>query len=286
MSPFFRNLTTRQLVIIGLVVPLLCTILIGWLQWRVVRDMKDGRTVARQIRAAQVALGVFRYSLSDAESCQFRFILTHNPDDIALYRKLVAQAKLQFDLLRKLSAANETQQGYLDQIEPLLKTKLTMADQSFTLEQNGDHSGAMQIISSDAGRQNMLAIERALEDMQAVEAQLVVDRQNIFSHNLNVATKVSAAGLLVNLGCIAAILLLIRRLQDVQSQVTLDAMREMIHLQDGTLTIEEYLRHRAEALTTHGKAQIEAEKLISQLERRRARHATERVPTKIQTPST
>jgi hypothetical protein len=51
----------------------------------------------------------------------------------------------------------------------------------------------------------------------------------------------------------------------------------MISYEDGTLTIEDYLRRRAEALATHGKAQIEAERLLSQIERRKARNATKRV---------
>ena len=76
---------------------------------------------------------------------------------------------------------------------------------------------------------------------------------------------------------VAMILLLIRRLQQVQSAVTLEAIKEMINYDDGKLTIEEYLHRRSEALATHGKAQIEAEKLLSQVERRKARRATDRV---------
>jgi len=145
------------------------------------------------------------------------------------------------------------------------------------LEQSGNHAGALQIISSDAGRQNMLEIESAVDNMQKVASELVLERQNASSHTLKVTCAVSVAGLAVNLACIAGILLLIRRLQQSQASVTLDALREMIHYEDGSMSIEEYLRRRSEALATHGKAQIEAEKLLSQIERRKARAATQRV---------
>ncbi len=246
--------------------------------------MLNGRVVGRQIRSAQVALGVFRYSLSDAESCQFRYILSHNPDDLALYAKLLDQTTDQYAQLRTLTAGNDYQQKYLDQIEPLLKAKEAAAAQSFDLEKKGDHAGAMQIISSGASRQNMLDIEKIAENMQDVQAQLLALRQIRSAHTLKVTGAASVAGLGVNLGCIATVLLFIRRLQSMQSVVTLDALREMINYEDGKLTIEEYLSRRAAALSTHGQAQIEAEKLLSQIERRKSRSATQRVPTSLLPP--
>jgi CHASE3 domain sensor protein len=222
-------------------------------------------------------LGVFRYSLSDAESCQFRYILTQTPSDLQLYSKLMDQVTDSFTEIRKLTADIPLQQQYLDHMEPLLKAKEQAADKSFDMEKSGNHAGAMQIIASDAGRQNMLDIEKTVENMQSVEVQVLAARQFASSHNLKVSCAVSVASVALCLGCIVGILLLLRRLERLQSAVTLEALTEMISYEDGTLTIEEYLRRRAEALATHGKAQIEAERLLSQLERRKARSATKRV---------
>jgi CHASE3 domain sensor protein len=269
--------------VIGLIVPFVCTLLVGCLQWQAVTVMINGRTLGRQYRNTQVALGVFRYSLSDAESAQFRYILTHTPGDIDRYRRLITQANDQFQLLRSLTAGNDLQASYLGQIEPLLKVKEANAELSFNRENAGDHAGALQIISSDDCRQRMLTIETAVDGMEAVAAQFVLQRQSISTRNLNVTAAASVCGLAINLVCIASILLLIRRLQRVQSTVTLDALREMINYEDGKLTIEEYLSRRATALSAHGKAQIEAERLIGQLERRKARRATVRV-TPVQAP--
>ncbi len=259
--------------------PLLCTLVIGWLQWHAVIEMVNGRIIGRQLRSGQVALGVFRYSLSDAESCQFRYILTHDPEDLALYGKLIDQTAAQFTQLRQLTAGNDLQQKNLDLIEPLLKTKEAAADQSFALEQKGDHAGAMQIITSDSSRQIMLNIEKVLEDMQSVQVQLILQRQYAYSATLKMTAAASVAGLAINLACIAAILLFMRRLQHLQSAVTLDALRELVNYEDGKLSIEEYLSRRAAALSVHGHAQIEAEKLLSQIERRKSHRATQRVPT-------
>lgn len=279
LNSLFRNLTTRQLVVIGLIVPILCTLVVGWFQWHAVNDLLRGRILTRQIRATQVALGAFRYSLSDAESSQFRYILTHNSADLDFYRQLLAEAQAQFGLLRQYTTGNDLETKYLDQIEPLLKSKEDATEQSFAMEQGGNHAGALAIISSDASRQNMLQIEGAIHDMESICAQFVILRQNIYLHNLKVTTAASVAGLAVNLVCIAAVLLIIRRMQQLQASVTSDALRELVNYEDGKLTIEEYLSRRAAALSAHGQAQIEAEKIISQIERRKARSATQRVPT-------
>ncbi len=279
LNPLFRNLTTRQLVVIGLIVPLLCTVVVGCFQWNAVSEMVNGRTVGRQLRNIQVDLGIFRYALSDAESSQFRYILTHNPDDLALYGKQLNEANTRFAELRKWTAAIPLQQKYLDQLEPLLQAKEQAANQSFALEQKGDHAGAMQIISSDTSRQNMRAIEDTVDQMETVQAQLILQRQFVYSHTLKVTAAASVAGLGVNLVCIAAVLLIIRRLQVVQSSVMRDALRELVNYENGQLSIEEYLSRRSAALSAHGQAQIEAEKLLSQIERRQSHRATQRVPT-------
>jgi CHASE3 domain sensor protein len=279
VTSLFRNLTTRQLVVIGLIVPFICTVIVGLFQWHSVSEMVNGRVIGRQLRNVQVDLGIFRYSLSDAESCQFRYILTHDADDLALYRKLIGQSNDTFARLRSQTATNDIQQKFLDQIEPLLRAKEDNADKSFANESSGKHAEALQLISSDDFRQRMLKIEDLVENMQIVQVQLVLQRQSAYSHTLKVTALASVAGLAVNLGCIAAVLLLIRRMQSLQTSVIRDALRELVNYEEGKLTIEEYLSRRAAALSAHGQAQIEAEKLLSQLERRKNTRATQRVLT-------
>ena len=266
-------------MIIGVAVPLLCTLLIGWLQWHVVSDMLKSRDIGRRIRDVQLALGVFRYSLSDAESCQFRYILTHNDANLSLYRSLMVDAKNQFTNLRMLTADDALQQNNLDQMEPLVKAKEQAAEQSLSMEQGGNHAGALQIVSAETNRQNMLDIESVVENMQKVEFETLRARQNIYSHNLKITSALSVASMAISLGCIVLILSVLRRLARAQTVVTLEALREMIKYQDGKMTIEEYLQRRHEALSTHGEAQIEAEKILSQLERSKRRSATQRVST-------
>ena len=270
----YRNLSTKQLVVVGLAVPLLCTLLIGWLQWQSVTDMLRTRDLARHSRAVQLALGIFRYSLSDAESCQFRYILTHNDANLGLYRKLLASTKEQFELLRSLTANDPDLKRYFDQIEPLLNNKLQLTEQSLAMEQSGNHAGALQIISAEEGRLNMIEIEKHVEDMQTIETESIAVRQNHYQHQFKLNALLSALSMTLCMGFIIGILLLLRRLAHLQSFVTFTALSEMIDYEGGKISIEEYLKRRREALETHGSAQVEAERILGLLEKRRGKQPT------------
>ncbi len=115
----------------------------------------------------------------------------------------------------------------------------------------------------------MLAIERLVESMQGVASQLLVERQNFYQTNFTIASVLSVASMALCLACVFAILFLLRRLAHLQTSVTLGALSEMIEYQDGTLSIEEYLKRRHDALMIHGEAQIEAERLLGLLEHRK-----------------
>jgi hypothetical protein len=49
----------------------------------------------------------------------------------------------------------------------------------------------------------------------------------------------------------------------------------MIQYEGGSITIEEYLKRRHQALAAHGQAQIEAERILGLIERHKPRLSTE-----------
>jgi CHASE3 domain sensor protein len=275
MNFLYRNLTPRQLVFLGLIVPTLSLFLIGWLQWESFSDMIKTRQIVRQNRTVQLALGIFRYSLSDAESCQFRYILTHNPANLDLYNKLLAAATDQLKEIRALTSDIPLQQKYLDRIEPLFNDKIQFTNQSLEMEQNGNHAGALKITSAEESRANMLAIENALEDMQTIQTQVLLQGQNKYQHDFKLNALLSLVGTALSLAFIIAIILLLRWLAHLQSYVTLNALTTMIQYEGGSITIEEYLKRRHQALAAHGQAQIEAERILGLIERHKPRLSTE-----------
>jgi len=273
----YRNLTAKQLVLIGTAIPLLCILLIVWLQWQAVTDMLQTRVLARHSHTVIGTLSNFRSSLSDAESCQLRYVLTHKDLNVAPYQKFLTEATDDFQQLRSLTADNALQQKYLDDIEPLMRKKTDIMSQTLALEQSGKHADALQLVSTQEDGSIMLTIENNIDEMQSIEAQVLFQRQTFYQRNFKIATVASFLGVLLCFCFFVAILVLLRRLSQLQSSVTLRALTEMIEYEGGQLTIEEYLNRRHEALQTHGQAQIEAERLLGLLEKKKLRAAAQRV---------
>jgi hypothetical protein len=198
-------------------------------------------------------------------------VLAHNPINLDLYHKFLAASNDQLNVIRSLTADNSLQKKYLDEIEPLLKNKVATMDHSIAMEQSGDHAGALQFAATNESGKNMIAIEDALENMQVVQTQELLQGQNHYQHDFKLNALLSLIGIALSLGFIFAIILLLRRLAQLQSMVTLTALTDMMEYEGGSITIEEYLKRRHKALAEHGQAQIEAERLLGLLERRKNR---------------
>jgi CHASE3 domain sensor protein len=261
----YRNLSTRQLVNLGVYVFLLFTLIIGWLQWSTINDMINLRQLVHLNHAVQFSLENFHSTLSDAESYQLRYIITHNDVNLGTYQKLKAESSDQFNALKAYTQDNALQQKYIEQIEPLLKQKYDVMDQTIALTQKGDYEGAVAVVKSDLGRISMEGIEQNVKTMEFIESQTLYQRQDIYHNNFKLNAVLSALMLVFSFAFIFALLYLMRQLEQLQSIVTLCALTEMIEYEGGTITIEEYVRRRHQALVTHGNAQVEAERLLGLL---------------------
>lgn len=272
MNFLYRHLTPRQLLVLGVIVPLIFTTVIGWLIYKSVNDMLYSRDWARHSRSVQFALADFNCSLVTAESDQRGYLLSHNEVFLEPYHKAIDSTFAQFKILRSLTADNALQQHQLDIIEPLLNTKGRMMAQTISLEAGGDHVGALQLVNTDIGRKSMADIVSSIDYMKLVEGALLFQRQSLYQHNFKLNNLLAVVTLLFCIGFITTILLMLRQLQRLQSVVTLCALTEMIEYEGGLLTVEEYLKRRQEALTNYGLAQVEAERILGMLDKQKLLH--------------
>ncbi len=272
MNYLYRHLSPRQLLVLGVIVPLIFTAIIGWFIYKSVDDMLRNRDLARHSRSIQFALADFNCALVTAESNQRGYLLTHNDAFLEPYHIAIDSTFAQFKTLRLLTANNALQQHQLDIVEPLLNIKGQLMAQIISLEAKGDHAGALQFVNSDIGRKATTDIVAAIEYMKLVEASLLFQHQSLYQHNFKLNNLVTAISVLFCIGFITAILLMLRQLQHLQSVVTLCALTEMIEYEGGLLTVEDYLKRRQEALTTYGLAQVEAERILGMLDKQKLLH--------------
>jgi len=215
-----RHLSLRWVAVLGLSVSLLVTLLVAWSQWQTVTDMLNTRDWVRHSRTVQAALEYFRYCISTAESNQRGYLLTHNEVYLDNYRKSLALDSDQFKLLRTLTAGDPDQQKNLDRLEGFLNEKFRVMAQTISLEQSGDHAGALAVVGTGNGDKSMDGIIATVQTMQDNESNFVQQRQDIYHGKFDFNNRLSNLLLIFCLGFIVTILALVRRIEKLQEIIT------------------------------------------------------------------
>ena len=104
------RLSIRQLVILGLSVPILLTALVGWLQWESARNFRCAQDWIAHSHIVQLNLEAFLSSMKDAETGQRGYLLTHKDHYLDPYRAALTQAPGQLQALQGLVAQNDEQE--------------------------------------------------------------------------------------------------------------------------------------------------------------------------------
>jgi CHASE3 domain sensor protein len=181
--------------------------------------MLNTRDSVRHTRAVQFALEYFRYCITTEESNQRGYLLTHNEAYLDNYRKSLALDSDQFKLLRTLTADNPEQQKNLDRLEGFLNEKFRVMAQTISLEQSGDHAGALAIVGTGNGDKSMDGIIATVQTMQDNESNYLQQRQDIYHGKFDLNNRLSTLLIIFCLGFILTILLLIRHIGKLQETI-------------------------------------------------------------------
>jgi CHASE3 domain sensor protein len=216
MRSLDRPFPIRWIAVVGLSISLLFTLLVAWSQWQTVNGMLNTRDWVRHTRTVQFALEYFRYCISTAESNQRGYLLTHQEVYLDSYRKSLALDSDQFTLLRQLTADDPDQQKNLDRLEGFLNEKFRVMAQTISLEQSGDHAGALDVVNNGNGDKSMEGIIATVQTMQDEETNFVQQHQDIYKSKFDFNNRLSSVLLIFCLGFIITILVLARRIQTLQ----------------------------------------------------------------------
>ena len=262
-----HNLSPRHLVILGMSVATLLLLLIGGLQWESGNDFRIFRERVAHTRTVLLDLESLLTCTIDAETAQRTYLLVHQDRYLESYNHSWIFSHDQIQTLRQLISSPE-QQKNLDQMEPLMKAKFDELAQTITLEQGGNHAAALQMVTSDLGKNNMDEIRATIRAMQDAEASLFQQREEAYLRNSQINSELTALLIVLGLDSIVAILFifLLRRLERMQEMITICAWSKLIEFEGEWLSIEEYLSRRLDARITHGISHAEAEKMRKLLE--------------------
>jgi len=124
----------------------------GWFSYRNLRATSEASLLEKHTYLVILEFNSLMSSLKDAESGQRGFVITGNPKYLEPYNSALVTVKSHLATLRSLTRDNPDQQELLARIEPLIKTKLALLEETIRLRAALGFPGASDRIRTDEGR--------------------------------------------------------------------------------------------------------------------------------------
>ena len=261
MVPKFLSTSSRTMIAVGLLLPIVLIGIPALLAFRTERDLKRSFEMVTHTLAVERAVQSLVSTLVDAETGQRGFLLTRREVYLEPYEAARTRVGQQVADLRVLTADNPAQQQRLDELQPLIRDRLALLAETVALERGGEHDAALEMVNSDRGKNTMDKIRGILRVMDDEEHRLLWMRQREASKQAGRNTGLLFAVLGLSVLCGAAVLYLVRRLSRVEPVVNMCAYSRTIEYGGEWLSFEEYLRRRFDIGTTHQMSPAEFERL-------------------------
>ena len=256
---------TQYIFLLGLFIPCLLISFPAFVAYRAQQELADSFRWVSHTLEVETELQRLRSLLLEAESNQRAFLLTTQAPYLEAHQRALKKLQSQIVKLRILTEDNPTQQENVRLLDPMVSAKLEFMARSISLEQRHGHEAAMSLINTAAGKQTMDAISSRLEFMEQEESRLLLRREQHLITRARFSTVLLSALVLLNLLFVIAILIILRKLTQVQTLVTICAWSRTVEYQGEWLSFEEYILRRFNLNTSHGISPAEAEKALGDI---------------------
>jgi len=243
-------------------VPVGLLLVLGYLQWQSVREYRAALDWVTHTRVVLRKLEAFLSSMNDAEAGRRGYLLAHEDSFLGAYEDAVNQGHDQLQTIRLLTSDNPLLQQRLDQLEPLVNTELAKLSQSVALEKNLDHAAAVKLFTSSHPEESMDQIRTLVSTIHDSERSLLQQREEAYLSTAYLNSNVALLFVIVDVGFIAGIFLLLRRLERMEEMIKICAWSKLIEYEGEWISIEDYLHRRFKMQISHGMSDAEANKML------------------------
>ncbi len=155
----------------------------------------SSRSVARTLEGRAAASDLLS-RIESAEAGQHGFLLTGQETFLEPYERAVGHIEPAVSRLRALAAGNAAQQQVLDELTPLVETKLKLIAKMVSLMRDGERDPAMDIVAEGAGNTIM-------DDIRTLMARFSQEEFDLLTIGQNTERSTRASLLLLLLGSLA-----------------------------------------------------------------------------------
>jgi CHASE3 domain sensor protein len=190
--------------------------------------------------------------LGEADTGQRRFLLTGNYQELSPYLSRRSEILSLLPSLEQLAADDPVQSGRLQQLRGLVDRKFAEIDEMVRLKQSGQSEQALQLVNSNRAIDLMQAIHTTLQSIEDYENQLLAKRQEMNESKLGLQETMSSVLLGVTAVVATGAGILLLRVQQLQSIITICAWTQRVNYNGKWMRMEEFLWKRFRVKVSHG----------------------------------
>jgi CHASE3 domain sensor protein len=155
----------------------LILVCVGWLSYNSALQLAETSGWVAHTQEVLLRLEQIRADIRAAEAGQRGYLLTNGPEYLNSYSTSVENIKNNFLTVRRLTADNASQLRRLDSLGPLLDRRLALLREVLDRNQQGEKTGAVDIIRLGEGRELTETIRSVIEEMESEERHLLDRRE-------------------------------------------------------------------------------------------------------------
>ena len=191
----------RLIILASFALSLAISVGLGLYSYRNLRETREASRWEKHTYLVMLELDNLFSSLKDAESGQRGFVITGNRKYLDPYYEALVTVRTHLAALNDLTRDNPDQQRRLARIEPLIRTKLSLIDDTIRLRSSAGFQSARDRIMTDAGKKTMDALREQIDGAVRAEERLLRERtvleRKYFGRNFYFLSLGNLAGVLI-----------------------------------------------------------------------------------------
>ena len=170
------NWSIEKRLIAGLSLVFAIAASVGVVSYRTITGLSETAQWVEHTYQVLSELDVLLFQINKAEAEQRNYLLTGNDSYIEQYAIAITAANQKIQQLKRLTRDNPVQQQRLDDVEPLIKSRFAVLEETTKLRNNKGFEAAQAFVASGKGRRLMDNIRQVLDQMKAEENSLLQRR--------------------------------------------------------------------------------------------------------------
>jgi len=252
MNGNFLKRSEKATLIVFIAVPLLVAILVFLFLKQMYLDQQQGLTLVKHSYEVREQLLELRNDLIQSEAGQNIFLLTGSHSHLQPSLLAQSDAFARLDCVAVLLADRPAQLTRLSRLRPLIERMLAENRSSVLSKNSGPSEKEEQISHESQAVKPPDQIDAILREMQADEDRALSARKKLTQSDLDTHSRVSTVLLSVSAAVIIGAAILILKIRQLQSIITICAWTQRVNFNGKWMRMEDFLWHRFRVKVSHG----------------------------------